>query len=190
MRERRRHPGKRRRAIWVVAIVVLAAMMFADHRGWLLVKRTDDLGVYHGARARVVRVIDGAAIEIELPDALHDEPLTRVDLWGIDCPDPDYPHGGPQPGASEATAHTTALVDGSTVLLRLEPQRVRGSFGRVLAHVELLDGRNVSEELLRAGLARVNERWPHAFLTRYAQAERSARRSGLGIWAAPPARAG
>ena len=56
--------------------------------------------------------------------------------------------------SSEAGALTASLIDGATVVLRLEPQRRRGVFGRVLAHVELPDGSTLNERLLAEGFAR------------------------------------
>ena len=78
------------------------------------------------------------------------------------------------------------LADGREVVLYLESHRPRGTFGRILAHVELPDGSSLNEALLAAGLARVDERWPHALLGRYAQLERGARREGVGIWQTGP----
>jgi endonuclease YncB( thermonuclease family) len=71
--------------------------------------------------------------------------------------------------------------------LYLDPQRVRDAYVRVLAHVELLDGRSLNEALLEEGLARADDRWAHTRLTRYAQLELAARRAGAGVWTKPPA---
>jgi endonuclease YncB( thermonuclease family) len=68
------------------------------------------------------------------------------------------------------------------VVLRLETQRTRGPMGDVLAHVRLPGGASLNQRILAEGLARTDERWPHAMLTRYAEIERSARRNGTGRW--------
>ena len=180
---RRASPHFRRRPWWLVVLVVLMLLVIADRSGWLLVKDVDDMAAYHGARAPVTRVIDGDTIEVALPDASSGRPVTRVRLWGIDCPEMPRRGETAEPWAEEATIATSRFCDDTVVLLWLEPHRTRGTHGRVLAHVELPDGALLSERLLEAGLAVVDERWPHQHLTEYAQAQNVARREGAGLWA-------
>ena len=175
-----------RRWPWLVAAALLAVVIVADRSGWLLVGRDDDMAVYHGGTARVARVIDGDTLEIEIPDHLHRRPVTQVRLWGVDCPETAGRNHPAEPFAGEARDLTQSLTAGGPVTLTLEPHRARGSFGRLLAHVELADGSSLNEALLAAGLARADDRWPHALLGRYAQLERAARREGIGIWSQPP----
>ena len=172
----------RRRLVWVGAIAALAALLLADRAGWLLVRRVDDMAAYHGMQTRITAVLDGDTIEVALPDALHERPATRVRLWGIDCPEPARARQEAEPWAEEAAALCRSLTEDATITLWLEPQRTRGVFGRVLAHVQLPDGSSLNEALLAAGLAVADDRWPHANLTRYAQLENTARWQSVGIW--------
>jgi endonuclease YncB( thermonuclease family) len=64
----------------------------------------------------------------------------------------------------------------------LEAHRTRGSYGRLLAYVELPEGGDLGAALLQAGLARADDRWPHARLDWYDRIERRARHEGVGIW--------
>lgn len=172
----------RRRWVWIGAVTILVALGYADHRGWLLARGIDDLSVYHGVRATVDRVVDGDTLDLNISDPLTGQPLTRVCLWGVNCPEIGRFGKPSDPLAEDALQMTQSLVNGQTIMLRLESQRLRDSFGRVLAHIELSDGRSLNEELLRAGLARTDDRWPHIMLTRYGQVEYSAKRQGAGIW--------
>ncbi len=165
-----------------MAGIILVALIIADRSGWLLVPKIDDMSAYHGLRAQVVRVIDGDTIEIKHPDALNDRPVTRIRLWGLDCPETAKPDHPADPYADEATERTRSLAADRMVTLSLESHRTRGAFGRVLAHIELPNGSSLNESLLSAGLAVADERWPHSLLGRYAQLERAAKRSGLGVW--------
>jgi micrococcal nuclease len=133
---------------------------------------------------QVIRVIDGDTLDVGLPDLVHDRPVTRVRLWGIDCPERGRNDEPDEPLADDATALTRSLVQRQIVTLWLEPHRTRGDYGRLLAHVELSDGRVLNEALLADGLARAEDRWPHGRLARYAQVEHSARRQGVGMWSA------
>ena len=175
-----------RRWPWLIAAALLVALIIADRSGWLLVRQPDDMTVYHGAAARVARVIDGDTFEIQVPDRLHRRPSTQVRLWGVDSPEAAGRNRPREPFADEARTLTQTLAAGGPVTLTLEPHRTRGSFGRLLALVELPDGSSLNEALLAAGLARADDRWPHSLVGRYAQLERAARREGLGIWSHPP----
>ncbi len=169
----------------VAALAALSVLIVADRQGWLLVRRPDDLANYQGLRARVVSVVDGDTLEIDVRDALNERPTTQVRLWGLDCPEPARFERPAEPGAEEARAFAQALALDQVVTLSLESHRPRGTLGRILAHVELPDGSSLNEELLAAGVARIDDRWPHSRLTRYAQAERAARRQEIGLWAPP-----
>lgn len=180
---RRSRRFRRRRWPILLVIAVLVVLIVADRRGWLLIEQPDEMTRYHGRSFVVVRVIDGDTFEFDAADPLQRRPTTRVRLWGVDCPEaarPGRPDG--EPWADEATAFVRSEVSGGPVTLLLESHRVRGSYGRVLAHVDTADGALLNELLLLEGLAEADDRWPHHELARYEQAERKARDAGRGIW--------
>lgn len=177
----------RRFLIIAILLIVVAGLIIADRRGWLLVRQSDDMAAYHGMSARVIRVIDGDTIEIDLPDSLNKRPATRVHLWGINCPELAHPSStGPgsaaQPWAAEAAEKTRSLIDDRPIRLYLEAHQTRDPFSAILAHIELPDGTKLNEALLEAGLAKTDDRWPHSMLVRYAQIELNAQRRGVGMW--------
>ncbi len=163
--------------------MLLGAIAVADHRGWLLVRGPDDMTAYHGVRAYVSSVIDGATIEIDVPDRLHGRRVTRVRLWGIAAPRAAGAERRAEPLACDAAELTRELAEGRPVVLSLETQRTRGPLGAVFAHVRLPGGSCLNERVLAEGLARADERWPHGRLTRYAEVERAARQRKAGLWA-------
>jgi endonuclease YncB( thermonuclease family) len=158
-------------------------LILADRQGWLLTVQPDELARYDGQSFVVVRVIDGDTFEIEAQDPVEQRPMTRVRLWGVNCPEASRP-GQPiqEPWAAQATEFTRRLTQAGPVTLRLEPQRVRGVYGRVLAHVTAAEGTNLNEALLLEGLAVADDRWPHDELVRYAAAEMRAKQAGCGLW--------
>jgi micrococcal nuclease len=166
----------------VVATALLIILVIADRSGWLLARRPDDMKVYDGVSTLVARVVDGDTLEIRIPDGAHRRPATQVRLWGIDCPEAATRGRPAEPWAEEARALTEALTAGGPLTLTLQAHRTRGSYGRLLAYVELPDGADLGESLLHAGLARADDRWPHARLGRYDRAEGEARERGVGIW--------
>jgi micrococcal nuclease len=178
------HYKSRRRALAGGAIIILVFLVFADRMGWLLIRHPDDMAAYHGITARMTRVIDGNTIEVNIPDALNRKSSTRVRLCGINCPEfsRSVSAAAAEPLAQEAADCTRSLVEDVDMRIWLDAQHTRDAFGAVLARVELPDGRAVNEILLEQGLARANDRIPHAQLTRYAQLELTARRRRIGIW--------
>ena len=175
-------PLRRRRWSWVLAASALGLLIAADHAGLLLVRRPSDMTVYHGSMFRVARVVDGETLELAVVDRVGARQMTRVRLWGVDCPDLAGPDRRAEPLAEEARELARSLADGRSVVVALESHRTRGAFGCLLAHVQLAGGQTLNEALLRAGLARADDRWPHSRLERYDQLERTARHQGVGMW--------
>lgn len=171
--------------------LLLVLLALADRGGWLLAEASDDLVRYDHASAIVVRVIDGDTLDIAIADPVTGKDVTRIRLWGIDCPELARRAQGSSPatstefGAEEAAALSRELAEHATVVLMLEAHRQRDRHRRVLAHVDLADGTRLNERLLQAGLARADDRWSHRMQRRYAQLEVAARRAGAGIWSEP-----
>lgn len=118
-------------------------------------------------RGRVTTVRDGDTVDVRSGDR-----EIRVRVYGIDTPERG------QPWAAKAKQFTAGLVGNRDVVLRV---RARDKYDRTVAEVLLPDGRNLSEELLRAGLA-----WHYDFHSRDAQWHRlmeEARAAGRGLWA-------
>lgn len=124
----------------------------------------------------VERVRDGDTVRLDGGDELR--------LVGIDTPElgrdgaPDEPFAA---AARDALARLLAAHE-ERLHLRLGAER-RDSYGRLLAHAYLPDGRSVTQVLLERGLgARVTvppNTWGHRC---YAAAEAGAREAGRGIW--------
>ena len=82
----------------------------------------------------VTRVIDGDTVEVTYRG--HREKVRYLDVW---APERD------EEGGAEATAYNASLVEGQTVRLEItDKANGRDSFGRLLAHVYLPDGRHVN----------------------------------------------
>jgi len=176
-----RQRGQRRWSYTLLTLVVAALLIFADRSG-LLLETGDDVARYNGQWFRVVRVVDGDTFEIDAPDG--EERVTRIRLWGVDTPekarrDPPRPA---QPYADEATDFARGMIEGQRVRITLEESRLRGNFGRLLAFVEVEDGRMLNEELILRGLARADDRWSHRHIDRFASLQKQAKTAGLGIW--------
>lgn len=124
--------------------------------------------------ARVVRVIDGDTIEVDIQGRRY-----RVRYIGVNAPEANQPLG------PEATVKNRELVEGKTVLLEKDVSET-DRYGRLLRYVwvgTLL----VNAELVRLGYAQVMTMPPDV---KYQQillsAQREAQANHRGLWASPP----
>ena len=165
----------------VAAVVLVLLLAVLDRRGLLLHGR-GDLRTFEGQTFTVHRVVDGDTLILD--HRAEDGERTRVRLWGIDAPETAKPalHEEAEPFADDATALLRDLTEGLPVTLTLQDHRVRDSYGRLLAYVARADGRVANEELVRAGLARADDRWPHRDAVKYAMLQQQAKVDGVGIW--------
>jgi endonuclease YncB( thermonuclease family) len=68
------------------------------------------------------------------------------------------------------------------VILQLEQHRLRGRFGRLLAHVILQDRSTLNEAMLAAGLARIDERFMHGKEAHYRLIAQQAAFDRVGLY--------
>jgi len=140
-----------------------------------------DFRKYHGKTFMVVKVVDGDTIDVNVPDG--DYSHTRIRLWGVDTPETQKSPGGEMYFGNEASEFTRLLTLGKTVTVYLdEGNRTRGKYGRLLAYVQLPDGRYLNELLLTEGYAYADLRFDHSFYNKYRQLESSARSLDKGLW--------
>jgi len=173
----------RRRIIVVLAFAMVAVLSALDHAGAFGYRGGDRLR-YQGAVARITYAADGDTIDVDIPDG--GRPVTRIRLWGVDCP--EIAHG---PGETdsyfgrEAVEFVRKEIVGQTVRLALDPSRIpRDKYGRLLAYVYLEDpGEMLSELLISRGLAYADRRFAHVFKHEFVERERMAKRAKAGLWA-------
>ncbi len=120
-------------------------------------------------REKVKRVIDGDTIE------LANGQIVR--FVGVNAPN------NGEPFEEEATEANAKLVSGKTVTLEYDTY-TSDRFGRVLAYA-IIDGKNVSVELARLGLAKVTiyqDRRKLKYQDELLKAQEEAKKSKRGIW--------
>src|ERR671930_295765 len=134
----------RRLALPLAFLVVFGGMLVRD-----TVRKAGGDGPSSASVGRVVRVVDGDTIRVELDG--HTE---RVRYIGIDTPESVKPGTPVQCFAKRASAANAALVAGRTVRLVGDVEQ-RDRYGRLLAYVyREPDGDFVNARLVRDGYAR------------------------------------
>jgi micrococcal nuclease len=127
---------------------------------------------------RVVRVVDGDTIRVDLPSGEE-----AVRYIGIDTPESVKPGSPVECFAKRASAFNERLVSGERVRLVRDVEE-RDRFGRLLAYVyRERDGLFVNAELVRGGYATVATFPPNvAHEDELRRLARRARLSGRGLW--------
>ena len=171
---------RNKRIVGLAALVVLVAAGWFE-RAYLRPPTGNDHARYHNRSFKVVRVLDGDTLDLDARDGKY--PTTRVRLWGVDTP--ELAHDG-EPAAhfgSEAQAFAARTLAGREVYIVLAPEQTRGLYGRLLAYVFLERGGGMfNEMLLEEGYAYADLRFDHLYKPQFIQADKRARRAGVGLW--------
>lgn len=107
--------------------------------------------------AQVVTVLDGDTLEVRVHIWLGQDLGTRVRLAGIDAPELKGKCDHERDLARRARAYLLARLDPAAAgagTVRLREVRYGKFAGRVLARVETMDGTDLGQDLIAAGLAR------------------------------------
>ena len=185
--------SKRLRNVVAVIITLTAATLcFLDHscvsrsvtKSLQSTQQQDssDVSKYHGRQFAVIKVVDGDTIDIDIPDGNYNH--TRIRLLGIDTPETKDPRTGPMYFGKEASDSATKLAFGKRVTIFLDKDKnPRDKYRRLLAYVQLPDGKFLNEELLSEGYAYADLRFKHGLYNKYKQLESIARSQKKGLWA-------
>jgi micrococcal nuclease len=135
---------------------------------WLLLMALPVLVHAEQFTGKVIGISDGDTISV-----LRDGKAVKVRLYGVDAPEKAQAFG------TKARQFTAALIFQKDVTVIVH---ATGRYGRLVGEVLLPDGRSLSQELVRAGMA-----WwykPYAAKdTTLAQLEADARAAQRGLWA-------
>ncbi len=143
--------------------------------------QSGDIEKYHGRKFTVVKAIDGDTLDIDTPDGTFEH--TRVRLLGIDAPEINSEQFGTMYFGPQAAAAVKEFAFGKAVTIYLDaPNPTRGKYGRLLAYVQLPDGRFLNEVLLTEGFTYADLRFEHSLYNKYKQLESAARNLEKGLW--------
>ena len=181
-----------RNVVAVIITLTAATLCFLDHscisrsvtNSLQSIQQQDsgDISKYHGRQFAVVKVVDGDTLDIDIPDGNYSH--TRIRLWGVDTPETKDPRTGPMYFGKEASDFATQKALGKQVTIYLEKEKnPRDKYHRLLAYIQLPDGKFLNEELLSGGYAYADLRFKHGLYNKYKQLESVARSRKIGLWA-------
>ena len=176
------------RAVIVMCAVLAGVIVWLDRGAGEGVRREivrrwprNDTEKYDGRRFKVVNIVDGDTLDIDIADGEYEH--TRVRLLGLDTPETAGGRGEEMYYAREATEFVSGLALGEEVTVILdEKSPARDRYGRLLAHLELADGRSVNEELVSEGFAYADLRFANDRFERYVRVGEEARAGKKGLW--------
>ena len=152
-----------------------------------IVFKEDSLDVYieedgascSGRLVRVVNVIDGDTVWVEI-----DGETESVRLIGIDAPEIDGPYSDEECYGPEAAEYLSGLLEGESVVMKGDSSTSdRDVYDRLLRYVYMPDGELLNLIMVREGYASVYRR-DFSKRDQFLDAEEKAKSEGLGLWGA------
>ena len=165
-------------------LALFGILVLVGTRGGLI-GRTEDDRLDATLGGRVVSVIDGDTIRVQL-DKPNEQRTVRY--IGVDTPETVKPGVPVQCFGRASSTFNHRLVQGRRVRLELGRERT-DRYGRLLAYVRVEGGPLVEDALLRGGFARTLTIAPNSDrAVQFAALERAARAARRGLWRACAAR--
>ena len=133
-----------------------------------------------GSLHKVLRVIDGDTVVIATETG-----SIRLRVIGIDTPETVHPSRPVEPFGPQATARAKSLLSGKTVRIQYDPDPKHDrwdKYGRLLAYLDLPDGRDYGLVMVSEGLAKCYRKFSFCRVSRYVAAEEKATIEKLGLW--------
>ena len=176
--------SRRRRTLLFGLVLAVAVIFVCLERSPISPKwqaEPGDVEKYHGTTFTVTRVVDGDTLDINTPDGKYTH--TRIRLLGIDTPETKSETPAVCRIGREAADFAKELALGKQLTIYLdEGNPTRGKYGRLLAYVQLPDGRFLNEVLLIEGYAYADLRFRHSLYNKYKQLQAVAQRQKKGLW--------
>ena len=180
---------RRRNIIFVCCLLFVFVLIRTDHLRYSIThpiakaepSADSDLKKYHLKTFKVINVVDGDTIDIDIAD--YQSEHTRIRLWGVDTPETKNTKTGIMYFGPQASEFTTQKVLDQNVTILLDPTRSnRCKYKRLLAYVQLQDETILNELLVSQGFAYMDFRFDFAYKNKYRQLQALAISQKRGLW--------
>lgn len=134
-----------------------------------------------GSKHKVLNVVDGDTVAIETAEG-----SLTVRIIGIDTPETVHPFKPLEVGGQAASDRARELLEGQIVTIHYDSDPKHGKWGkykRLLAYVDLPDGRDFGLVMIQEGFAKAYPKYPFSRQELYLEAEQIAKTNKVGIWA-------
>lgn len=168
-----------RRALPVWVLLVIGAVLVAQHFGWLTAAKQSGEAAQPGLYS-VNHFIDGDTISVNMNGAPQ-----SIRLIGVDTPETHKPNTPVQCYGELAAAYTKRMIGSGRVRLLADSESDnRDVYGRLVRYVYLPDGRNLDELLIQNGYGFAYLYFPFTKSAQFAADQTSAQSAHKGLWAA------
>ena len=173
----------------LIAVLVIPAIILLDRKGGQNLRKgllcrdphARDVNKYHGKTFKVINIVDGDTIDIDVPDGAYEK--TRIRLLGIDTPEAAHSPQGAMYYGKEASEFAEKLYLGKEVTVLIDTvSRARDKYDRLLAYLVLSDGTVVNELLVKEGFAYADLRFAHSQYQNYTKMQDEAIQEKRGLW--------
>ncbi len=133
--------------------------------------------------AKVLRVIDGDTIEVEILDNNSKyNKKEKVRFIGVDTPETKHPKKKVQYFGKEASAYTQRMLENKKVILQFD-NTTRDRYGRLLCYVfRKEDNILINYKLIYDGYGYAYTKFPFKYKKEFIKAEKSAQQRKVGLW--------
>jgi endonuclease YncB( thermonuclease family) len=170
-------------AIFAVGLVCIDRLYTAPFRREVLLRVPRPAGAakYHLKTFKVVNIVDGDTVDIDIPDGKYK--TTRVRLLGVDTPETKKRGEAIMYFGPEASAFVTGVALGKNVTVIIDTvSDVRDRYGRLLGYIRLPDKTILNEEIIRQGFGYADLRFKHNDYDSYVDMMDSAISGKVGLW--------
>lgn len=181
----------RRRKNGIIFVIIIFAMglicfdrLFTkSFRNEVLLRtpRPEGAKKYHLKTFKIVNVVDGDTVDIDIPDGKYD--TTRIRLLGVDTPETKKPGEAIMYFGPEASAFVADISLGKDVVVIIDTvSDVRDRYGRLLGYVRLPNGSILNEEIIKHGYGYSDLRFRHNDYEKYVEMQDEAIAGKVGLW--------
>ena len=179
--------GRLRKIVIFGCIFLAAVIVWLDRQAGKGIREkinpppVSDVDKFNGKTFKVANVVDGDTVDIDIADGKYKH--TRIRLLGVDTPETKGPRYPEMYYGSQASEFVKKLVLGKNVTVVIDTVAdQRDRYRRLLAYIELDDGRCVNEQIIMQGFGYADLRFPHTHFDKYEQLQNDAIKAKTGLW--------
>jgi len=169
--------------IFILGLVAIDRLFTESFRQEVLLRtpRPEGADKYHLKTFKVVKVVDGDTVDLDIPDGKYQ--TTRIRLLGVDTPETKKRGEPVMYYGPEATAFVKGLTLGRNVTVIIDTvSDVRDRYKRLLGYIRLPDKTILNEQIIERGYGYADLRFDHGDYGKYMQLQKQAIDNKTGLW--------
>lgn len=169
--------------IFALALICFDRLFTESFRKDILLRipRPEGAQKYHLKTFKVVNVVDGDTLDLNIPDGKYK--TTRIRLLGVDTPETKKRGVAIMYYGPEASAFVKDLTLNKNVTVIIDTvSSIRDRYGRLLAYLRLDDKTILNERIISQGCGYADLRFDHGDYRKYQKLQNEAIERKAGLW--------